>query len=69
MFLLYKNAPMPAGTGQTCLCSRWSAKVAERKKADVFGLDVSMGLGWPCGLHPARKRSNGGLGALEDSPN
>jgi len=21
-----------------------------------------------CGLHPARKRSNGGLGALEDSP-
>jgi len=28
-----------------------------------------VGCGWICaGLHPARKRSNGGLGALEDSP-
>ena len=40
-----------------------------RLKTDVFGLDVSVGCGGICaGLHPARKRSNGGLGALEDSP-
>ena len=40
------------------------------KKADVFGLDVSVGL-WVdlCGLHPARKRSKGVWGLWKIAPN
>jgi hypothetical protein len=40
------------------------------EKADVFGLDVSVGL-WVdlCGLHPARKRSKGVWGLWKIAPN
>jgi hypothetical protein len=40
------------------------------EKANVFGLDVSVGSGWICaGLHPARKRSKGVWGLWKIAPN
>jgi len=90
---------MAFATGQTCLCSRWSAKVLfslprdfgamgqdhncmqlyillitqsgyfRHKKCRRFRAGYKLRVcGEWCGLHPARKCSNRGLGALEDSP-